>query len=111
MLHPHIVWEVEAVVLRVVGCPSWRRYLQNAYIVERALTRIEVGIHPSPAAEQNRDGSITLYFGPEKPKGVAMGNYVKTLPGRGWFQILRFYSPTKGFFDKSWRPGEVELVK
>lgn len=66
---------------------------------------------PSPAAEKNKDGSITLYYGPEKPKGVAEGNYVKTIPDRGWFQIIRCYSPTKGFFDKSWRPGEVELVK
>lgn len=66
---------------------------------------------PSPAAEENEDGSITLYYGPEKPQGVPDGNYVKTLPDRGWFQIIRCYSPTKGFFDKSWRPGEVELVK
>ena len=66
---------------------------------------------PSAAAEPNKDGSITLYYGPEKPDGVADGNYVKTLPDRGWFQIIRCYSPTKGFFDKSWRPGEVELVK
>lgn len=67
--------------------------------------------YPSPAAKPGKDGSITLYFGPKKPSGVAEGNFVKTLPGKGWFQILRFYSPTKGFFDKSWRPGEVELVK
>jgi len=67
--------------------------------------------YPSPAAEENNDGSITLYYGPEKPDGVSDGNYVKTIPGRGWFQIIRCYSPTEGFFDKSWRPGEVELVK
>jgi hypothetical protein len=66
---------------------------------------------PSPAAEENKDGSITLYYGPEQPKGVADGNYIKTLPDRGWFQIIRCYSPTESFFDKSWRPGEVELVK
>jgi hypothetical protein len=66
---------------------------------------------PTPAAEPGRGGSITLYFAPERPEGVAEGNYVKTLPGRGWFQILRFYSPTKGFFDKTWQTGEVELVK
>jgi hypothetical protein len=66
---------------------------------------------PSPAAEANEDGSITLYYGPEKPDGVPVGNYIKTIPDRGWFQIIRCYSPTEGFFDKSWRPGEVELVK
>ena len=67
--------------------------------------------YPSSAAEANEDGSITLYFGPEKPEGVPEGNYIKTLPNRGWFQILRCYSPTEGFFDKSWRPGEVEKMK
>jgi hypothetical protein len=66
---------------------------------------------PSPAAEANDDGSITIYYGPEKPAGVQDGNYIKTIPDRGWFQIIRCYSPTEGFFDKSWRPGEVELVK
>ena len=67
--------------------------------------------YPSPAATENQDGSITLYFGPDQPDGVPDGNFVQTLPGRGWFQILRFYSPTEGFFDKSWRPGEVELLE
>ncbi len=67
--------------------------------------------YPSPAAEENEDGSITLYYGPDKPDGVPDGNYVKTIPDRGWFQIIRCYSPTKGFFDKSWKPGEVERIK
>ena len=67
--------------------------------------------YPSPAAEANADGSITLYYGPKKPEGVAAGNWIQTKPNEGWFQIIRCYSPTKGFFDKSWQPGEVELVK
>ncbi len=61
--------------------------------------------------DANADGSITLHFGPENPGNVPAGNFVQTVPGRGWFQILRFYSPTKGFFDKSWRAGEIDLVK
>jgi len=66
---------------------------------------------PTPAAEENADGSITLYYGPKKPEGVADGNYIRTKPNNGWFQIIRCYSPTEGFFDKSWKPGEVDLVK
>lgn len=27
---------------------------------------------------------------------------------RGWFVVLRLYSPLRPFFDKSWRPGEIE---
>jgi len=67
--------------------------------------------YPSPAAEANRDGSTTVYFGPEQPEGVKRGNWIQTLPGKGWFLILRLYSPLEPFFDKSWRPSEVELVR
>jgi hypothetical protein len=67
--------------------------------------------YPSPAAELNKDGSTTIYFGPKQPKGIADGNWVQTDPQKGWFTILRLYSPLKPFFDKSWRVGEVELAK
>ena len=32
------------------------------------------------------------------------------MPGKGWFIVLRLYSPLAPFFDKSWRVGEVEPV-
>ena len=32
------------------------------------------------------------------------------VPGKGWFAILRLYSPLQPFFDKSWRPSEIEQV-
>jgi hypothetical protein len=66
--------------------------------------------YPSPAAEANADGSTTVYFGPKQPQGVARGNWIQTLPGKGWFTILRLYSPLEAFFDKSWQPSEIELV-
>jgi hypothetical protein len=66
--------------------------------------------YPSPAAEPNADGSTTVYFGPRQPDGVKRGNWIQTMPGKGWFVILRLYSPLEPFFDKSWRPSEIELV-
>jgi hypothetical protein len=30
--------------------------------------------------------------------------------GKGWFTIIRLYSPLQPFFDKTWRPSEIELV-
>jgi len=66
--------------------------------------------YPSPAAELNDDGSTTVYFGPQQPEGVARGNWIQTDPEKGWFVILRLYSPLRPFFDKSWRPSEIELV-
>ena len=29
---------------------------------------------------------------------------------RGWFTILRIYSPPQPWIDQIWRPGEIELV-
>jgi hypothetical protein len=67
--------------------------------------------YPSPAAEANPDGSTTIYFGPTQPEGVARGNWIQTVQGKGWFTILRLYSPLEPFFTKAWRPGEMELVR
>ncbi len=67
--------------------------------------------YPSPAAEAAADGSTTVYFSPTQPEGVARGNWIQTVPGKGWFTILRLYSPLEPFFTKEWRPSEVELVR
>lgn len=67
--------------------------------------------YPSPAAEAAADGSTTVYFGPSQPKGVARGNWIQTDPKKGWFTLLRLYSPLPSFFDKSWRPSEIERVE
>ncbi|MFE1324318.1 DUF1254 domain-containing protein [Streptomyces sp. NPDC058735] len=66
--------------------------------------------YPTPAAVTDADGTTTVHFGPERPDGVPEGNWIQTLPDRGWFVVLRFYSPLQPFFDKTWRPGEVERV-
>ena len=66
--------------------------------------------YPSPAAEPNPDGSTTVYFGPKQPDGVTRGNWIQTIPGKGWFTLLRLYSPLEPFFTKQWRPSEIELV-
>ncbi|MGB7933065.1 MAG: DUF1254 domain-containing protein [Gammaproteobacteria bacterium] len=67
--------------------------------------------YPSPAAEANSDGSTTIYFAPGQPEGVKRGNWIQTMPGKGWFTLLRLYSPLEPFFTKEWRPSEIELVR
>lgn len=67
--------------------------------------------YPTPAAAPNADGSTTIYFSPMRPDGIAEGNWIQTDPKKGWFPMLRLYSPLQSFFDKTWRPGEIELVK
>jgi hypothetical protein len=67
--------------------------------------------YPSPAAEAAADGTTTIWFSPTQPEGVARGNWIETAPGKGWFTILRLYSPKATFFDRSWRIGEIERVQ
>lgn len=58
----------------------------------------------------NDDGSVDVVFGPEAPEGME-NNWVQTIPGKGWFMILRLYGPLEPWFKQTWRPGEIELVK
>jgi hypothetical protein len=67
--------------------------------------------YPSPAAEADADGSTTVYFGPTQPDGVKRGNWIQTMPGKGYSVMLRLYSPLEPFFTKEWRPSEIELVQ
>ena len=57
----------------------------------------------------NADGSVDLYFGPKAPAGKE-ANWIATVPGKGWFTILRLYGPLDAWFDKAWQPGEIELI-
>jgi len=56
----------------------------------------------------NADGSTDVFFGPKAPAGKE-SNWVQTIPGQGWNTILRLYGPLQPWFDKTWRPGEIEL--
>ena len=58
----------------------------------------------------NADGSVDVWFGPKAPAGFE-NNWVQTIPGKGWFMILRLYGPLESWFNKTWRPGEIELQK
>jgi len=63
----------------------------------------------SGMVEANPDGSTEVYFGPKAPDGKA-NNWIQTVPGKGFFAILRLYNPLQPFFDKTWRPSEIELM-
>ncbi|HEV2804276.1 MAG TPA: DUF1254 domain-containing protein [Chthoniobacterales bacterium] len=58
----------------------------------------------------NPDKSVDVYFGPTAPAGRE-ANWLQTIPGKGWNPMLRLYGPLDSWFDKNWRPGEIELVK
>jgi hypothetical protein len=83
-----------------------RSLLQTEQLYPRAGSQE----YPSPAAEPEADGSTVVYCSPTRPDDVAPGNWIQTDPEKGWFVILRCYSPLQPFFDKTWRVGEFELV-
>ena len=59
---------------------------------------------------ENSDGSVDLYFGAKAPRGKE-GNWIQTVPGKGWFALIRLYGPLDPWFDNEWQPGEFELIK
>jgi len=60
----------------------------------------------------NADGSLDLYFGPAgtAPAGLE-ANWIETVPGKGFYPMMRFYSPKAGLFDGTWKLPDVEVAK
>lgn len=60
--------------------------------------------------EYGDDGSLTLWFGPEKPSGTPESNWLPTLGGKDYRFTLRFYGPLGGVVDGSYFPPPVERL-
>jgi hypothetical protein len=75
---------------------------------------IDTGAHPDRSSRddivKNADGTVDLYFGPNAPTGKEK-NWVKTIPGKGWFTYFRLYGPTQPFFDRSWVLNDIEQAE
>ena len=56
----------------------------------------------------NNDGSVTFHIGPQPPQDAQ--NWLKTVPGRGWFSLIRWYGPTQEFFDRKYKPGDFVKI-
>jgi hypothetical protein len=76
---------------------------------------IDTGSYPDRSSRdniaKNADGSVDLYFGPKAPEGKPARNWIKTIPGKGWFTYFRLYGPTQPFFDRTWGLPDVEELK
>jgi len=64
----------------------------------------------NPDVKANDDGSYTIWFGPEPPK-EHKSNWIQTIPNKGYSILLRLYGPLQPWFDKTWKPGDLELVE
>ncbi|HET9217939.1 MAG TPA: DUF1214 domain-containing protein [Terriglobia bacterium] len=86
-------WSVIAVDgkhMRVLPNPM-KRYLLNNQ------SRLEYG----------KDGSLTLYFAPEKPVNAPEGNWLPTPKGQNYRLTFRFYGPRGAVADGSYYPPAV----
>ena len=83
-----------------------------------AETRSQVQTDQSYAAlrsmfelkEFAKDAYVDLYFGPSMPAGKEK-QWIKTIPGKGWFAYMRIYGPADAAFNGYWKPGDIEEVK
>lgn len=83
-----------------------------------ALTRSQVATDQNKAAlrslfelkDKISGKSVDLYFGPKAPSGKE-GQWIKTIPSRGWFAYIRIYGPEEGAFNGTWKPGDFEEIK
>jgi hypothetical protein len=66
-----------------------------------------LGSRDKPA--MNADGSTDVYLGPQAPEGKG-GNWLATVPGSGYFVVLRLYGPTEAAINKSWKPGDIDKL-
>ena len=51
-----------------------------------------------------------MLYGPESPGADWESNWIKTIPGKGWFVYFRLYGVQQAFFDNTWQLPLVEPV-
>ena len=59
----------------------------------------------------NADGSVDLWFGPQKPADAPVTNWIQTVDGRNFLVALRLYGTGVEFFDQTWKPDDVVKVE
>ena len=79
---------------------STRTLINNKYEVADRSSRMELAMNP--------DGSVDIYFGPDKPEGDKAKNWIPTEAGRAWFPYFRLYSPKQAFLDRTWVLPDIE---
>ena len=58
---------------------------------------------------QNADGSVDIVIGPDKPDDPH-ANWIATDPAKGWFAYFRWFGPLRGYFDRTWKLGDMTPI-
>ena len=62
------------------------------------------------ALQKDPDGSVDIYVAPQAPEDFE-SNWIQSVPDKSWSVLLRLYGPLDPWFDKTWVPGDFELVE
>ena len=76
----------------------------------RYAKRVGLSSRNTDTTQINENGSYDIYFAPNAPDGKE-SNWIQTMPGKSWNVLLRLYGPLQPWFDKTWKPGDFELVE
>jgi len=60
--------------------------------------------------EAAEDGSVELWFGPQRPDGVGEKNWIQSIPGRAELIAVRLYGVDHDFYTGAWKPDDVKRV-
>jgi hypothetical protein len=82
--------------------PDKRSLLQNG------MPKPSISMYDEP--EMNPDGSVDIWFAPKAPKGNEK-NWIKTIPGEGWFIYSRLYGPLEEYVNQTWKPSDIAKVR
>jgi hypothetical protein len=63
-----------------------------------------------PEVQQNADGSVDVWLGPEAPEGKE-SNWIPTKAGGRFELLFRFYGPEPALFDQTWVLPDLERVE
>ena len=85
-----------------------RRHLRHPDPIA-AADRQPLSEHPQPRRRPPHRGQRRHHHPLRAhPTADADVNWLRTIPGKSWFPILRLYGPLEPWFDQTWRPGEIQ---
>lgn len=90
--------------------PKYADYFWSVIAVDPVFSRVLPNpenrflLNRESGLKQNADGSLTLYFGPEKPANAPDSNWLPTPKGQDYRLTFRFYGPKGGVADGSYYP-------
>lgn len=93
---------------------KYAKYFWSVIAVDRAERRVLPNplnrflLNKESGLVKGKDGSLTLYFGPQKPAEAPDPNWLPTGAGKPWSLTFRFYGPRGGVADGTYYPPPLE---